>query len=129
MAVAPGTLVTPAMWQGGKAQLRARFVGPGRVGGPEHEATVELLFPVSTTSEPVARSHAGLRPQDGKLERGRAIGLVLAELLRESPGSAFTDATAATAASAGPSTESSLPGPWRRSERGHGRQLGGWGPG
>jgi len=92
MAVAPDTLVTPAMLRGKKAQMRARFVArlaweqknrarlellavPARTGGPENKRSRWLTF----------------APQDSDSERGRAIGLVLAEMMREWPSSAWTD--------------------------------------
>ena len=100
MAIAPDTLVTPAMWQGERAQLHARFIA--RIEWKSQDkATVELL--ASPSASPRSKSSQArelvFAAQDGKAERGRAIGLVLAELLRESPASAFTDATHVTSAS------------------------------
>jgi hypothetical protein len=94
MAVAPSTLVTPAMWQGEKAQLRARFVAKVEW-TTKDKANVELLASPSSHSSVRVLAFA---PLDGKLERGRAIGLVLAELLRESPAAAFTAAVPAAGA-------------------------------
>ena len=86
MAIAPDTLVTPAMWQGEKAQMHARFI-VHLVWKDTDKASIEVFAPTS------AKDTVGFRltrelsfaPQDSKSERGRAIGLVVAELLRESP--------------------------------------------
>jgi hypothetical protein len=93
MAVAPDTMVTPAMWKGEKAPMRARFVVRLAWKRPD-TASIEVFTPV------VAKDAAGFRknrelgfsPLDSKAERGRAIGLVVAELLRESPASALIPA-------------------------------------
>jgi hypothetical protein len=86
VALAPDTLVTPAMWRGEKAQLRARFVAKVEWAS-KHAARIELL--ASGPSESRQIRVLTFAPQDSRLERGRAIGLVLAELMRESPASAF----------------------------------------
>lgn len=102
MAIAPDTMVTPAMWQGEKAPMRARFVV--RLAWKQKDtASIEVFSPSS------AKDAAGFRksrelafsPLDGKANRGRAVGLVVAELLRESPASALVPAKpAASIASA-----------------------------
>jgi hypothetical protein len=103
VAVAPDTLVTPAMWRGEKAQLRARFVA--RVGWTtKHQASIELLAEASAKGEAPQTRVLAFAPQDGKSERGRAIGLVLAELLRESPASAFATSPSGHAAAKAEST-------------------------
>jgi hypothetical protein len=86
MAIAPDTLITPLMWKGDKAPMRARFVV--HVSWKEKEkASVEVFSPTSTTGKPIMQSsrQMSFAPQDSKAERGRAVGLVIAELLRESP--------------------------------------------
>jgi hypothetical protein len=93
MAIAPDTLVTPAMWQGDKASMHARFV-VHLVWKQMDSASIEVFAPTS------AKEGAGFRrerelvfaQQDSKTERGRAIGLVVAELLRESPAVALAAA-------------------------------------
>jgi len=91
MVIAPDTLVTPSMWQGDHAQMRARFVVRVAWKDAEH-AAIDLLAGASDA----AKSYRGGRqlafaPEDDKAERGRAIGLVIAELLRSSPTSAWAD--------------------------------------
>jgi hypothetical protein len=96
MAIAPDTLVTPAMWRGDKAPMRARFV-VHLVWKEKDTASIEIFSQTSTADS------GGLpRPRqlvfdskDSKGERGRAIGLVVAELLRESPASALATANLA----------------------------------
>ena len=90
MAMAPDTLVTPAMWQGDNAQMHARFMAHV-VWIEKGKATIEMV-----SSQPAGAAHGisstrilTFAPQDSKSERGRAIGLVMAELLRESPASAL----------------------------------------
>ena len=96
MAIAPDPLVTPAMWQGPKAPMHAHFVA--RVAWTaKDKARVELLA-TKTATTPIASRELTFALQDRKIERGRAIGLVLAELLRESPASAFADAVAPASA-------------------------------
>jgi hypothetical protein len=94
MAIAPDTLVTPAMWQGPAAPMRARFVA--RIAWVDkNQVRVELLSAQATTRHSRELAFA---PQDAKPERGRAVGLVLAELLRESPAAAFAAPAPAVAA-------------------------------
>ncbi len=88
MAIAPDTLVTPAMWQGDKAPMRARFVV--RMTWKEKDtASIEIFSPASAKDPVGFRKSRDLAffPQDSENERGRAMGLVVAELLRESPAS------------------------------------------
>ena len=90
MAIAPDTMVTPAMWQGEKAPMRARFVVRVEWKQPD-TASIEVFSPSSAKDTPGFRKSrdVGFSPLDSKSERGRAIGLVVAELLRESPASAL----------------------------------------
>jgi hypothetical protein len=102
LALAPDSMVTPAMWQGEKAPMRATFVV--RVVWQEKDkASIELL---SASSSPAVKGFRGSRDlafaaEDSKGERGRAIGLVVAELLRESPASALVPASAGAVRAAG----------------------------
>jgi hypothetical protein len=102
MALAPDTMVTPAMWQGENAPMRATFVV--RVAWKDtNQASVELL---ASSASPAMRGGRGNRvlafaPEDSKGERGRAIGLVVAELMRESPASALVPPPAAVVPAAG----------------------------
>ena len=104
MAIAPDTMVTPAMWQGEKSQMRARFVAHVVWKGKD-TATIELSSPTSAKDKPGFHSERKLSfsPQDSKTERGRAMGLVMAELLRESPASALVPAQPEVGAAAAPS--------------------------
>jgi hypothetical protein len=90
IAIAPDTLVTPAMWQGEKSPMRARFVAHV-VWTQKNRASIELTsFVANTKGKPVRTTRElPFADQDSNTERGRAIGLVLAELLRESPPSAW----------------------------------------
>jgi len=90
MAIAPDTLVTPAMWQGEKASMRARFV-VHLVWKKKDTASIEVFSPTSAKDAGGFRRERELvfAQQDSKAERGRAIGLVVAELLRESPAAAL----------------------------------------
>lgn len=88
MAIAPDTLVTPAMWRGPKAPMRARFVARIAWTGKD-KLRVELLA-AETGATGLPSRELAFSPRDDRRERGRALGLVLAELLRESPASAFT---------------------------------------
>jgi hypothetical protein len=100
MAIAPDTLVTPAMWQGSAAPMRARFVA--RIAWlDKNQMRVELLSAQATASHSRALTFA---PQDAKPERGRAVGLVVAELLRESPAAAFATPGPTVAAVSAPAT-------------------------
>jgi hypothetical protein len=95
MAIAPDTLVTPAMWQGEKAQMHARFI-VHLVWKDENKASIEVFAPTSIKDTKGFRRSRELAfsPQDNKAERGRAVGLVVAELLRESPASSLIAASA-----------------------------------
>jgi hypothetical protein len=90
VALAPDTLVTPAMWQGEHAQMHARFVAH-IVWEEKDRAIIELVSLASTPAKPGVRTTRKLlfAPQDSRSERGRSIGLVVAELLRESPPSTW----------------------------------------
>jgi len=96
MVIAPDTLVTPAMWQGEKAQMHARFV-VHLVWKDADKASIDVFSPASAKdAEGFRRSRAlAFSPQDSKAERGRTIGLVVAELLRESPASSLAVAVPA----------------------------------
>jgi hypothetical protein len=90
MAIAPDTLVTPAMLQGEKPPFRARFVAHltwTRV----DRATIELVANSQGDADHGYRAARELRfsPEDRKSERGRSIGLVVAGLLREIPAAAL----------------------------------------
>jgi hypothetical protein len=101
MAIAPDTLVTPSMWQGAKAPMRARFV-VRVVWKSEDEATVDLLAGADAASKAYRGARAlAFAAEDSKSERGRAVGLVIAELLRSSPASAWADGIDAKAAPLG----------------------------
>ncbi len=94
MAIAPDSVVTPAMWQGDDAPMHARFVAHLTWLGP-NQASVD----VRAASAPSA-AHArtlSFAAQDGKAQRGRAVGLVVAELLRELPPAAFAGVPALAA--------------------------------
>jgi hypothetical protein len=89
-AIAPDTLVTPAMWQGEKSPMRARFVAHLTWKQP-NKGSIELTSFVADPKGKPVRTTRDLTfvDQDSKTERGRAVGLVLAEMLRESPPSAW----------------------------------------
>ncbi len=90
LAIAPDTMVTPDMWQGDRAPMRARFVV--HVAWKESDrASIEVVAPSSMKDAKGFKRTRELAfaPQDSKAERGRAMGLVVAELLRESPPSAL----------------------------------------
>ena len=109
LALAPDSMVTPAMWQGEKAPMRATFVV--RVVWQEKDkASIELL---AASSSPAVKGFRGNRvlafaPEDSKGEHGRAIGLVVAELLRESPASALVPAPAGADQTAGSGSASRI---------------------
>jgi hypothetical protein len=109
MAIAPDTLVTPAMWQGEKASMRARFV-VHLVWKMKTTASIEVFSPTSAKDSTGFRRNRDLSfaEQDSKVERGRAIGLVVAELLRESPAAALTTGALSGAAAGGSGTPSHL---------------------
>src|SRR5512138_2120442 len=88
MAIVPDTLVTPAMWQGPGAAMRARFVA--RVAWLDQDRVRIELLATQAHATPVSARDLAFAPQDSKPERGRAVGLALAELLRESPAAAFS---------------------------------------
>jgi hypothetical protein len=96
MAIAPDTLVTPAMWRGEKAPMRARFM-VHLIWKEKDTASVEIFSQTSAAGAdglPKPRELV-FDAKDSKSERGRAIGLVVAELLRESPASALATANLA----------------------------------
>jgi hypothetical protein len=90
MVLAPDTLVTPAMWQGEKASMHARFVAHV-IWKNKNSVTVDVLSNGDATRRPQFHESRNLAfsAADSKTERGRAIALVLAELLRESPAAAL----------------------------------------
>lgn len=104
MVIAPETLVTPSMWQAENAPMRARFVVRLTRKAPD-VLTIELV----AGADSVAQAYRGARdlsfaPEDSKAEQGRAIGLVIAELLRSSPTSVWAQGQARpVAAAASPS--------------------------
>ena len=106
MAIEPDTLVTPAMWQGEKTQMHARFVAH-LVWMEKSKASIEIVSMPSAGAEKGATSTRLLTfsPQDSTRERGRAIGLVMAELMRESPATVLVGSGLGQAAvpAAGPS--------------------------
>jgi hypothetical protein len=103
MVIAPETLVTPSMWQAENAPMRARFVIRLARKDGDH-VTIELL----AGGDSVAKAYRGAReltfaPEDSKSEQGRAIGLVIAELLRSSPTSAWAQGKGGPAGVVSPS--------------------------
>jgi hypothetical protein len=109
MAVVPDSLVTPAMWQGENAHMRARFVARV-VWEQEDRARVELLaFPgrAAGTEAPHLRRLA-FTQRDSDSERGRTLGLVIAEMMREAPSSAWIDSARATTPVMAPAVSSHL---------------------
>lgn len=103
MVIAPETLVTPSMWQAENAPMRARFVVRLARTAPEH-VSIELL----AGADSVGKAYRGAReltfaPEDSKAEQGRAIGLVIAELLRSSPTSAWAQGKVGTSTADAPS--------------------------
>jgi hypothetical protein len=101
MVIAPETLVTPSMWQGERAPMRARFVV--RVSRKNADSVrIDLLADSGSETYHGGRDLA-FAPEDGKADRGRAIGLVIAELLRSSPTAAWADGKAGGAPSVAPS--------------------------
>lgn len=94
MVIAPETLVTPSMWQGERAPMRARFVV--RVSRKNADSVrIDLLAGSNSASETYRGGRdLAFAPEDGKADRGRAIGLVIAELLRSSPAAAWADGKA-----------------------------------
>ncbi len=103
MALAPDRLVTPAMLEGDNPAYRARFVAHVTWSGKD-KASIELQV---RREARVAASYRASRvmsfePRDRKAERGRAIGLVIAGLLRDSPPAAVGTALASPAAASEP---------------------------
>jgi hypothetical protein len=91
MVIAPDTLVTPSMWQGENASMRARFVVHLVRKDADH-VKIDLLAGTDATSKTHEESRdLTFATEDDKSERGRAVGLVIAELLRSSPTSAWAD--------------------------------------
>jgi hypothetical protein len=105
MATVPDTLVTPAMLE---VRYRARFVARVAWAG-EDKASIEVTSSPAASADPTYRASRVLAfsRHDRKSERGRAIGLVVAGLLRESPVAALSLGAALTPASP---TESPRPG-------------------
>ena len=88
MAVAPDSVVTQAMWKQDGSQLHAQFVAH-LVWKKRDQASVELVaLGVNGTSQSTRRE-LSFTPQDDKAERGRAVALVIAALLREFPAAAW----------------------------------------
>jgi hypothetical protein len=90
MVLAPDTLVTPAMWQGENASMRARFVAHV-IWKDKNNITVDVVSNGDAGSRAQFHESRSLAfaAEDSKTERGRAMALVLAELLRESPAAAL----------------------------------------
>jgi hypothetical protein len=91
VAIAPDTLVTPAMVQGKDAPMRARFLAQVIWGGAD-EASVTVV-PTGLGADKRVTRTLRFAKEDASPERGRAIGLVIAELLRESPPSLWMTAS------------------------------------
>ena len=106
MATVPDTLVTPAMLE---VRYRARFVARVAWAGKD-KASIEVTSSPAASADPAYRASRVLAfsPHDRKSERGRAIGLVVAGLLRESPVAALSLGAASTPAWP---TEPARPGP------------------
>src|SRR5450631_1254017 len=122
MVLAPDTLVTPAMWQGEHASMRARFVAHV-IWKDKNSVTVDVVSNADAPGRAPFHESRNLAfaAADSKAERGRAIALVLAELLRESPAAALMVAHPPGAVEASAShltlaglfaAESTLPGSW-----------------
>lgn len=109
MAIEPDTLVTPAMWQGEGASIHARFI-VHLVWKNKDTASLDVFSPTPANGAGFRQNRdLAFATQDSKAERGRAIGLVVAELLRESPAAALTRfAPALDQAAAAPGTPSHL---------------------
>jgi hypothetical protein len=100
MAMAPDRLVTPAMMEGENPPYRARFVAHVTWAGRD-KASIEVQSTGEAKTPYRASRVVTFSPRDRKAERGRAIGLVIAGLLRDSPPAIF--GTASTLPSAAPS--------------------------
>jgi hypothetical protein len=90
MALVPDRLVTPAMLEGDNPPYRARFVA--RVTWSDRDkASIEVQSGrESKTATPYRASRVVTFSRgDRKAQRGRALGLVIAGLLRDSPPSVF----------------------------------------
>jgi hypothetical protein len=120
MVLAPDTLVTPAMWQGEHASMRARFVAHV-IWKDKNNIAVDVVSNGDAPNRPQfhERRNLAFSAADSKTERGRAIALVLAELLRESPAAALIvahppgEASASRLALAGLfAAERTFPGSW-----------------
>jgi hypothetical protein len=97
MALAPDRLVTPAMLEGDNPAYRARFVAHVTWSGKD-KASIEVQSGREATTPYRASRVMSFAPRDRKAERGRAIGLVLAGLLRDSPPAVLGTASAPLAA-------------------------------
>lgn len=97
MALAPDRLVTPAMLEGDNPAYRARFVAHITWSGKD-KASIEVQSGREATTPYRASRVMSFSPRDRKAERGRAIGLVLAGLLRDSPPTVLGTASAPPAA-------------------------------
>jgi hypothetical protein len=86
MAMAPDRLVTPAMMEGENPPYQARFVAHVTWASRD-KASIELQAgrEAKSTTPYRASRVVTFSPRDRKAERGRAIGLVIAGLLRDSP--------------------------------------------
>jgi hypothetical protein len=98
MALAPDRLVTPAMLEGPNPTYRARFVAHVTWSGKD-KASIEVQSGrEAQTATPYRASRVvSFSSRDRKAERGRAIGLVLAGLLRDSPPAVLGTAPASPA--------------------------------
>jgi hypothetical protein len=90
LAIAPDTLVTPAMYQGKAAQMPARFVAHV-YWKDQDRVRIEIVAGSQAPADRTSARELAFAQVDSKSERGRAIGLALAELLRESPVSAWIE--------------------------------------
>ena len=88
MAVAPDSVVTQAMWKQEGSQLHAHFVAH-LVWKDRDRASVELVALGANGTSQTTRRELSFTPQDDKAERGRAVALVIAALLREFPAAAW----------------------------------------
>jgi hypothetical protein len=94
MAMAPDRLVTPAMLEGDNPPYRARFVAHVTWAGRD-KASIEVQSGHEAKGATPYRASrvVTFSPRDRKSERGRAIGLVIAGLLRDSSPAVFGTAT------------------------------------
>jgi hypothetical protein len=100
IAIAPDTLVTPAMVRGKDGPMRARFVAHLVWLSPD-QARIDLISTMPGGPDTPGQRSMRFAAQDVQSERGRAIGLVIAELLRESPTSAWAISSGQAAVGAG----------------------------